>query len=290
MPENVEPDQRITDYLPGIFPLLPTKSSVKKAIKKRLISANDQVCESALFIVAGQIITFYPEINKQKVFECKLEVIFEDEHIALINKPAGFPVSGNAFKTIQNALPFNLNISNEEDALAFPLPVHRLDAQTSGLLLIAKTQMARINLGNQFEKKEVKKKYQALVIGLTPVDGNMEFPVDGKEAQSEFYLLKVEPSLKFEYLSLLELIPVTGRTHQLRIHCKESGFPILGDKLYFNEGKQLKGKGLFLCSVFISFEHPKTNEKLSFQIPHPDKFDAYMMHEKKRYIMNLNKV
>jgi 23S rRNA pseudouridine1911/1915/1917 synthase len=126
-----------------------------------------------------------------------------------------------------------------------------------------------------------------VVIGLAPVDGSINLPIEEKDALSDFYLLRVEPSHKFEYLSLLELIPHTGRTHQLRIHCKESGFPVLGDSLYSVEGMELKAKGLFLSSVRVSFVHPFTKEKLSFEIPPPEKFNKFMLHEKKRYIMNL---
>jgi 23S rRNA pseudouridine1911/1915/1917 synthase len=266
---------------------LPTKSSVKKAIAKKLIIVDGHPCETSLFVKHGQEITLQKEVFNSKEYKTELDIVFEDGHIALINKPAGIPVSGNTFKTIQNALTFNLKRSYEEDALDIPLPVHRLDAQTSGLLIIAKTTSARIELGRQFEAKEVRKKYNAVVIGLAPVDGSINLPIEEKDALSDFYLLRVEPSHKFEYLSLLELIPHTGRTHQLRIHCKESGFPVLGDSLYSVEGMELKAKGLFLSSVRVSFVHPFTKEKLSFEIPPPEKFNKFMLHEKKRYIMNL---
>ena len=89
------------------------------------------------------------------IFKLSLEIVYEDEYIAVVNKPSGFPVSGNFFKTIQNALPYNLSVSNNEDALAAALPVHRLDASTSGLLIIAKTRTAHMSVAKQFENREI---------------------------------------------------------------------------------------------------------------------------------------
>ena len=228
---------RLSDYAVNLFPLLPTKTSVKKAIKKGLIRVDGKAGTTGTQISKGQIIELTEFSNTEAiVFQFKLDVIFEDDYIALINKPPGINVSGNEFKTIENALLFNIKRSKEADALIKPKPVHRLDNQTSGLLIIAKTRSAQVNLGNQFEKKQVNKKYTAIVIGKTPEEGEINIPVNDKEAATTFKLLSTQASLRFEYLSLIELKPITGRTHQLRIHCYKSGFPILGDKLYKNEG------------------------------------------------------
>ena len=281
---------RLSDYAVDLFPLLPTKSSVKKAVKKGLLLVNGKAGTTGTQISKGQIIEFaeFSE-NESKAFQFKLDVIFEDDYIALINKPPGINVSGNEFKTIENALLFNIKRSEQEDALVKPKPVHRLDNQTSGLLLIAKTRRAQVNSGNQFEKKQVVKKYTAIVIGKTPEEGEINIPVNDKEAATAFKLIMTEASLKFEYLSLIELKPITGRTHQLRIHCCKSGFPILGDKLYKKENFVLKGKGLFLSSTYIEFLHPITKEELSFNISYPAKFDKIIEREKGRYESNLSK-
>ena len=204
--------------------------------------------------------------------------------MAVIFKPAGISVSGNLFKTIQNALLYNITSSKEVDALDWPLPVHRLDNQTSGLLLIAKTKLARVKLGQAFENKTVLKKYQAVVIGKTQGSGQMNTNVDNKPSQSHYKLIASVPSLKNQFLSLIELEPKTGRTHQLRIHCTSINHPILGDKLYGNEGMILKNKGLFLCATSISFKHPFTEEDLNFSTPTPHKFLKRMENEKRRYL------
>lgn len=284
---NYNKNERISDYAIGLFPQIPTKNSVKKAIKKGLLLIDNQTCTTAVFVKANNIITFCKEEKKQnaKLFKLKLEIIYEDNFIAIINKPAGFSVNGNKFKTIENSLLYNLKLSEEIDALPHPLPVHRLDAQTSGLLIIAKTKQARIKLGEQFEQKKIHKKYHAVVIGKTQKKGIINFPIEKKSTFTEYELIKTEISLRNKHLSLIKLTPKTGRTHQLRIHCGKMGFPILGDKLHFGNFTPLKGKGLFLCATELTLNHPITNKELSFAIPYPKKFDTIIEREKQRAIL-----
>ncbi|HSQ47869.1 MAG TPA: RluA family pseudouridine synthase, partial [Lutibacter sp.] len=167
--------------------------------------------------------------SQPKIFELPLEILFEDPHMAAIHKPAGFSVSGNAYKTIFNALPYNLEKSTEPDALPWPTPVHRLDNQTSGILLIAKTKTAQIALGNQFENHTIQKKYCAVVIGEVLKNGKINSPIEDKTAETDFEVVTVVKSLRFEDLSLLNVFPKTGRTHQIRIHLASIDHPIFGD-------------------------------------------------------------
>lgn len=221
--------------------------------------------------------------TQPKVFECSLEIIYEDQEIAVINKPAGLSVSGNAYKTIYNALPFNLKKSNSVDSLPWPTPVHRLDSQTSGLLLIAKTKTAQIELGNQFSKHTIQKKYYAIVIGKVHTNQTINLPIETKEAKTSFEIIKVINSLKYEDLSYLKVSPKTGRTHQIRIHLASIGHPIFGDKLYGNKETLHKGKGLFLCAAELKFLHPKTFEIIEFKIEIPQKFNSMLVREKRRW-------
>jgi len=223
------------------------------------------------------------ELTPPKAYHLSLEIIHEDDDIAVILKPAGINVSGNQFKTIQNALLYNLKESTKADKLPWPLPVHRLDNQTSGLLIIAKTKTSRIRLGRAFEKREIQKKYHALVIGNLEENGTINTPIENKSSTSHFSKIATVPSLKNTFLSLVELAPVTGRTHQLRIHCAAIGFPILGDKIYGEEGMVLKHKGLFLSAVSLEFSHPIDGHKISLQIPTPLKFIRRMENEKRRF-------
>jgi len=283
VPDNVS-GIRLSDYAAGIFTIIPTRKGIKKAIKKGAVYIDGELATTGRWVASGQVIQLIELVQKpSKVYQLDLEVIFEDNEIALINKPPGIVVSGNQFRTIQNALLNNLYISTAIDAFPCPLPVHRLDYSTSGLLLIAKTHSARRFLGKAFELRQIQKEYQAVVIGQTPDQGVMEEPIKQKKSQTTFKTLKTVPSLKNGHLSLVRLIPLTGRMHQLRIHLSEAGFPILGDKLYGRPGMILKGKGLFLCAVGLQFTHPKTREQLKFRIPNPAKFQTFMDREQKRW-------
>lgn len=221
--------------------------------------------------------------SQPKIFELPLEILFEDHHMAAIHKPAGFSVSGNAYKTIYNALPYNLRKSTEPDALPWPTPVHRLDNQTSGILLISKTKTAQIALGNQFENHTIQKKYCAVVIGEVLKNGKINSPIEDKTAETDFEVVTVVNSLRFEHLSLLNVFPKTGRTHQIRIHLASIDHPIFGDKLYVEEKMLHRGKGLFLCAQEITYRHPKTSKEINLRIEIPHKFESLLLREQRRW-------
>lgn len=178
VPSNIE-KTRLSDYAVGIFSTVPTRKGIKKAIKKGAILVNGKVGFSGDWIEGGEEISLVDlQESTHKTFECKLPIVFEDEELAIINKPGGIAVSGNFYKTVQNALAFNLKPSNSADALKIPRPVHRLDSATCGLLLIAKTKTAQLHLSQQFENKTIKKRYQAIAIGKLPETGQFEMPID----------------------------------------------------------------------------------------------------------------
>lgn len=276
--------QRLSDYAVGIFESLPSRKSLKKAIKRGEVLVNGKPENTAYRVQIGdQVDLLESQVNPPKTYRLKLEVLYEDEELAIINKPAGIPVSGNQFRTIQNALMDNITPSKKAGSLNWPKPVHRLDAPTSGLLVIAKTANAIMALSRQFENREVTKTYVAVAMGEIPHRGTITFDVAGAEALTVYELLETVPSLKNGTLSLLKLSPKTGRTHQIRKHLAKLGTPILGDSLYGLEGKVLKGKGLFLSAIGLSFTHPETQEMLTIEMPVPYKFKALMIREKRRY-------
>ncbi len=257
---------------------------MKKAIIRELIIVNGKPSTTGYLVRPGDEVTLLQDESKPpKDYQLKLEIIYEDDHLAVIVKPAGIPTSGNQFKTIQNALLFNLRETTKPDALNWPKPVHRLDASTSGLLLIAKTKLAQVSLGQQFEDKRIQKRYHAIVIGQPSQAGEWKSEIEGKFALTTYTTLETIPSLRNESLSLIELYPHTGRTHQLRIHLSEAGFPIMGDKLYGTKGEVFRGKGLFLSSTGVKFNHPVNNELLSFEIAIPAKFNSLLKREKRRW-------
>ncbi len=273
------------EYAPEIFEAyIPSKSGIKKAIKKGRILANDKVAETGTWVYEGQVLKLIENVSKlPKIYEFKLDIVYEDNFCAVIIKPAGISVSGNKFKTIVNALPFNLQKSEELDALETPTPVHRLDNQTSGLLLIAKTKTAQIELGKQFESNTIQKKYCTIVTGKVHQNRTITTPINTKNAETKFEIIKVVKSLKFKELSCLQVYPKTGRTHQIRIHLASIGHPILGDKLYGSPQQNASGKGLFLCASQLKFLHPKTFEARTVSIEVPHKFNALLNREKRRW-------
>jgi len=270
---NQEVPIRLQEYGLGIFLQVGSKSALKKVLKKELILVNDIVATTATFIEGGEVLTLLAQEEKtsERVFNCALDVLYEDNFIAIINKPAGILVSGNGFKTIKNALEQNTTRSTALDAVA-PQPVHRLDYATTGVLVVGKTSAAISKLNQLFEAKEVTKIYRAITIGAMEMKGTLELPIDGKEAHTSFKVLATVPSKRFKRLNLVELLPSTGRRHQLRKHLASIGNPILGDVAYSKEGLLLKGKGLYLHAYSIAFEHPITLNLIEVAQPLPHKY------------------
>ena len=191
----------------------------------------------------------------------QLKVLFEDDHLALIHKPAGILVSGNSFKTIANALAQNLQPSNLPDATK-PQPVHRLDYATTGVLLVGKTSSSIRALNSLFEENKVEKSYYAVTIGEMKDRGKITSEIGGKKSQSNYKLIESVLSKRFGKLNLVKLKPQTGRRHQLRIHLSGTGNPILGDATYGIENLILSGKGLYLHAYSLNFIHPFTNKQV----------------------------
>lgn len=275
---------RFCDYCGGIFDGLPTKSSVKKAISKGELFIDGKSATDGRFVVPGQLIEWRRKIQiPDRLFEMEVPVIFEDDHLAVVNKPAGVVVSGNRFQTLENALLGILQPSTQPDALLVPHAIHRLDADTSGLVIIGKTTSAHLELSNRMAQREIKKFYSALVLGSTPVSGTFNHPIDEKTAITHFQTIKKYDSLVSGVLSLLRIELETGRTHQIRKHLSQAGFPILGDKLYGQTGFILRQRGLFLCASQLIFDHPATNENLNLSLHLPTKFIKFPEGEQKRF-------
>ena len=228
---------------------------------------------TATYIVGGECIRFnIPEkVRQKKKLIFPLEVLFEDDHLAVIHKPAGILVSGNSFKTIANALVQNLTPSSLSDA-TIPQPVHRLDYATTGILLVGKTSSSIRTLNKMFENKEIEKSYYAVTIGKMSHRGKIVSDIDGKKSHSNYTISESVPSERFGQLNLVLLDPKTGRRHQLRIHLLSIGNPILGDKEYGIENLILNGKGLYLHAYSLTFKHPFTNVNIHLIDELPQRF------------------
>ncbi|MEQ9442715.1 MAG: RluA family pseudouridine synthase [Cyclobacteriaceae bacterium] len=234
---------------------------------------NDVIASTATFIHGGESIRLsIPEdISPQKKLIFPLEVLFEDEHLAVIHKPAGILVSGNKFKTIANALAQNIQPSPLADATT-PQPAHRLDYATTGILLVGKTSSSIRTFNKMFEDKAIDKTYYAITIGAMDNQGEITSPIDGKASHSDYAVVATVPSERFGKLNLVALKPRTGRRHQLRKHLSEIGNPVLGDKEYGIENLILNGQGLYLHAYSLRFIHPFTNASIHLKDALPQRF------------------
>ena len=242
---------------------------------------------TATFIHGGEHIKLFipKEVSPKKRLILPLKVLFEDDHLAVIHKPAGILVSGNRFKTIANALVQNIQQSSLPDATK-PQPIHRLDYATTGILLVGKTSSSIRALNRMFEDKMVKKTYYAVTIGEMNAKGKITSDIDGKKSQSNYQVCESVSSERFAILNLVKLEPQTGRRHQLRKHLSHIGNPILGDKDYGMEELRLRGKGLYLHAYSLCFIHPFTNQKVRFTDELPQKFIKIFSPEKGKNIVN----
>lgn len=232
------------------------------------------MASSATLISGGEHISLSipPAVSPKKKLIFPLTVLFEDEYLAVIDKPAGILVSGNTFKTIANALAQNLQKSKLPDATT-PHPVHRIDYATTGVLLVGKTTSSIRALNKAFENKAIRKTYYAVTIGKMKKEAEITSAIDGKESHSNYEVCESVPSKRFTQLNLVKLDPKTGRRHQLRKHLASIGHPILGDKEYGQEGLILNGKGLYLHAYSLSFKHPISNEEVVFKADLPQRFN-----------------
>lgn len=270
---------RLQEYGVGIFNAVSTKSALKKALKKQYIRVNGEVASTATYIKGGERIglSILKEVPPKKKLQLTLKVLFEDDYLAAIHKPAGILVSGNHFKTIANALAQNLQKSTQPDA-STAHPVHRLDYATTGILLIGKTSSSIRALNKLFENREVKKTYYAITIGEMKAVGPITSEIDGKKSLSNSTLCESVTSKRFGKLNLVQLEPLTGRRHQLRKHLSGIGNPILGDKEYGMENLILQGKGLYLHAYSLQFTHPFTLKEICLKDGLPKRFKKIFDH------------
>ena len=296
--EKVEDNQRVDQFIADKEPTL-SRTRIKNLIINSELKINQKVIKdpSKKIAIGDSIILEIPEPKQLtlKPYKYKLDIIFEDEDLLIINKNAGIsihPGPGNYDNTIVNALiNYNKKLSNIGDELR-PGIVHRLDKDTSGLILIAKNNISHENLSNQFNNHTIKRIYQALIWGkLRPQKGKIETFIKrssknrqlmevsiskGKKAITNYKTLNVFENKKIPTFSLVECQLETGRTHQIRVHMAFKGNNILGDKKYKKKFKKIKNidsqlertiidlDRQFLHAKSIGFVHPRSGQELEF--------------------------
>lgn len=284
-PESDQP-RRLDRVVQVLFPeLLPSRSAAKKACKAGDVRVDGEVAEPSRFVRPGQLIALYEHAAEglPAVFELALDVLREDDDWAIVRKLAGYPTSGNRHRTIAHALPFNLRPSPRPDALPRPWPAHRLDAQTSGLLVVAKTARAQAALGQSFKAREVEKTYRALLLGRLEGEGVVDAALDDRPSRTRYAALAHQPSNRVGCITSVDAWPETGRTHQIRRHFADLGHPILGDRLYTKSYEVFRGAGLFLAAVGLDLADPITGAPVSVRIDPPAKFATYLRRAAKAW-------
>jgi len=219
--------------------------------------------------------------------EMDLNIVYEDEDIMVINKPSGLvvhPGNGNTNNTLVNGLMYYTNELSDIGGNERVGIVHRLDKDTSGLMLVAKSNKAHEILSDDFKNKRVYREYYALLNGVFPSDtafidapigrskdnfNKMEVRSDGKDARTNLKVLK-----RYKENTLVSLVLETGRTHQIRVHMLYIGYPVFNDPVYVN--KKATEFGQFLHSKVIRFNHPITKEVMMFESDLPKEFNDYL--------------
>jgi len=273
---------RVDRWAAEHFVRLPSRAAARKAAKRGDLQLNGAPVESSRFVRVGDVVTLALDDVVLPPNRLTPEVVFADEHLAVVVKPPGLLTNGARLRTLERALPNVLRRSSLPDALAAPRPVHRLDYETTGLVVVARTEGAMVALGRAFQQREVHKTYRALVAGRLEEDRVIEVPLDGRDARSEVVVLGHTRSLKVDWSTELTLHPVTGRMHQLRRHLSGIGHAILGDRRY-PSGSVLRKHGLFLAAVGLSLRHPTTGEPLALTMPVPPKFGVFQARERRRW-------
>jgi len=278
-----EGDIRLDKYVCGHFPEL-SRARAQKLIADGHITVNGQMAKPGLKLNTGDRleIALPPAPSEQLVPESiPLNILYEDDDLLVVDKPAGLtvhPAPGHTSHTLVNALLAHFpHLADIGDWLR-PGIVHRLDKDTSGLMLVAKTSKAQANLIGQFKSHSVTKAYMALVRGhLTPENGIIEAAIGrdprhrqrmavvagGREASTEYQVIKYIGDY-----TLLEVRPETGRTHQIRVHLGAIGFPVVGDKIYGVKSPFLSRQFLHACR--LGFSLPSTGEYIEFKSELPE--------------------
>ena len=280
-------EERIDKYLAEELGI--SRSTVKKMIDEGFVLVNGKEVKASLILSEADELFVKDGFIKEASFEAEdipINIVYEDDDLLVINKKSGMvvhPGNGNTSGTLVNALMhYTKNLSNKE---AFrPGIVHRIDKDTSGLMLVAKNDKAHDILAEGFKNKTIKREYIALVCGVIREDsGVIDAPIgrdakdrkkmcvtseNSKKAVTHFKVLK-----RYEHYTLLRLILDTGRTHQIRVHMKYIGHPVYNDPVY---GKAYNDFGQFLHSASIDFEQPTTHEHLHFECDVPKEFQDFL--------------
>ena len=284
-----ESNERLDKYLANNTDY--SRVMISKMIDAEFIKVNGKLEKASYKVKESdtiEIIDGYKEEIDIKPTQMDLNIVYEDEHLMIINKPSGLvvhPGSGNYDNTLVNGLMHYTNSLSDINGDERPGIVHRIDKDTSGLIMVAKTNEAHAILSEYFKNKEVKREYVALIHGVFPHEtATIDAPIgrdpkdrkkmtvtadNSKEAVTHLKVLK-----RFREYTLVNLKLETGRTHQIRVHMKYIGYPVYNDPVYTN--KKTTEFGQFLHSYKMDFIHPITKKEMHFEAPIPEEFQNFI--------------
>lgn len=279
---NVEEEERLDRYLARKLRKSFSRSQLKKWIEEGHVTVQGRKVPPHYAVKPGDKIQIQPQEKKESdtpAQDIPLDIIHEDEEVLLLNKPAGLvvhPAPGNPDQTLVNALLYHIKKLSKVGGPIRPGIVHRLDKDTSGIMMVAKNDRAHAFLADQFKDQTVERNYRVIVNGVVQHDeGICEEPVGraflnrrkvvvkpsgGKEALTYFKVLE-----RFTDATLLELHLHTGRTHQIRVHMRHMGHPVLGDAFYGIKSPWIGRQCVHAFS--LGFIHPRSKKKMSFECP-----------------------
>lgn len=274
-----------------------TRSQIKKQIDSKNAIVNGKPRKAGFALKNGDIvsISFNKEVGLEDVSpeNIPLDIVFEDDDIVVINKKQGMvvhPAPGNYEHTLVNALLYHFKNLSQEGSIR-PGIVHRIDKDTSGLLVVAKNDKAHVDLALQIAEHSARRTYVALLEGnLKSEQGTIETFLDRDKRDRKKYAVSDSGKIAithfkvlthFEGYTLCEFVLETGRTHQIRVHAKHIGHPIVGDPVYGFAKQKFKLEGQLLHAIKLELVHPKTRQKMEFVAPIPEYFQNVLSKLKK---------
>lgn len=267
-----------------------TRSSVKKLFESGNITVNGKAAKASQGIAAGdKIEVVLPDAVEYsaKPEDIPLDIIYEDKDIAVVNKPQGMTVhlgNGNIDGTLVNALLYRLDSLSGINGVIRPGIVHRIDKDTSGLLVVAKNDKAHLSLSEQIAEKTCRRTYIALLEGNLKTDSGTVTTYIGRSPQNRVKMAVVTPDKgklaitdytvlkRYSGYSLCRFDLKTGRTHQIRVHAKYLGHPVVGDAVYGIKKQKFKLNGQLLHAWRLSLVHPSDGKRMDFEAPLPEYF------------------
>ena len=286
----VDSNDRIDKYLSSNTDY--SREYISKMIKDGFVTVNGEKVKPSYKLEENDEIflddSYKEEKEDIKAEDIKFEILYEDEYLMVINKPSGLvvhPGNGNKDHTLVNALMYHNKELSDLGGEERPGIVHRIDKDTSGIMLVAKTNKAHELLSDDFKHKRVKRTYIALIKGVFPhQSATIDAPI-GRDKNNRLKMCVTADNSKnavthlkvikrYKNYTLVSLVLDTGRTHQIRVHMSYIGYPIYNDPVYTNLDATEFGQ--FLHSSEVDFVHPITKEHLHFDAPLPDEFQSFI--------------